>query len=162
MQLGAMPEETPFHSPAETEQEAVILMPTSLREVWRLLAPWLGYVLLAAAGVLGLATASGGADEATYDAGMTTFVLAVLIIAIRIKRQLDGEYVGLLLPVAVRREDSLAIAIALLGVLGLGGAVVAAAVGGAYYGVGLALFIVSAAIAFREIKRYFDFRDHSG
>jgi hypothetical protein len=126
---------------------------------WRLIAPWLGYVFLAASGVLGLMTASAGADEATYDAGLATFLVALLIIIVRMRRQLDGHEIGFLLPVSVETSDSLFASIAVLGVLGLAGVVLAASVGGAFYGIGLALLVVSVALIFNDIKRYFDRRD---
>jgi hypothetical protein len=48
---------------------------------------------------------------------------------------------------------------AVLAVLGLAGLGLAATVGGTLYGVGIALFIVAAALIFNDIKRYFDHRD---
>jgi hypothetical protein len=148
-----MPEDSSTH---RTAAGGVSLTPVRLSEVRGWIAPWLGHGLLVAAGIFGLSTASGAPDDATYDAGMITFALAVLILAIRLKRQLDGDELGLLLPVSVGREDGLILSIALLTVLGLGGAIVAATTGGIFYGVGLALFIISAALIFHEIKQYFD------
>ncbi len=132
------------------------------REVWRLVGPWLGYVFLAFAAVLGLFTASGAPDRATYLSGMLTFAIAVVVVALRAKRQLDGAEVGFLLPISVAGPDTLAVTIAVLGVLGLAGAALAASVGGALYGIGLALFVVCAALIFTEIKRYFDRIDSAG
>jgi hypothetical protein len=128
-------------------------------EFWRMLVPWLGYVFLAAAGVLGLFTASGGVDEVTYMAGLALFILAIVVIAWRMKRQLDGREVGFLLAVSVDNSDSLFVSMAVLAVLGLAGLGLAATVGGTLYGVGIALFIVAAALIFNDIKRYFDHRD---
>jgi hypothetical protein len=126
------------------------------REVWRMIGPFLGYVFLAFAAILGLFTASDAADNATYVVGMLTFAIAVAIIAVRAKRQLDGAEIGFLLPISPAGADTLAVTVALLGILGLAGAALAASVGGALYGIGLALFIVCAALIFTEIKRYFD------
>jgi hypothetical protein len=125
-------------------------------------APWLGHVFLAAAAVQGLFTASGDADSATYAAGLATFFVAVLVIFVRIKRQLDGRDVGFLLPVAATNADSLFVTVAVLAVLGLVGLVLAATVGGLLYSIGLALFIISAALIFGDIKSYFDLRDRGG
>ena len=133
--------------------------PVAAIEVWRLVAPGLGYVCLAAAGVLGLFTASDAPDGITYAAGLGLFVLVVVLMALRLKRQFDGVGVGFLLPVLVEDTDSLIVAIAVLVLLGLVGLVLAATVGGSLYGIGLALFVVTTAIIFGELKRYFDRRD---
>ena len=130
--------------------------PVPASEVWHLVGPWLGYVFLAFAGVLGLFTASGATDGATYLSGLVTFAIAIIVIAMRVKRQLDGAEIGFLLPISVAGPDTLAVTIAILAVLGLAGVSLAATVGGALYGVGLALFVVCAALIFTEIKRYFD------
>ena len=127
-----------------------------------MIAPWLGHAFLAFAAVLGLFTASGGADRGAYSVGIVTFAVAALLVAVRAKRQLDGAEVGFLLPVAVADFDTLIVTVALLAVLGVAGAVIAAAEGGMLYGVGLALFAVATALIFTEIKRYFDRRDEGG
>jgi hypothetical protein len=132
------------------------------REAWGLVAPWLGHVFLTAAAVLGLFTASGGAEGATYGSGLATFFVAVFLIFVRIKRQLDGQEIGFLLPFASGNVDTLMVTIAVLFVLGLVGAVLAATVGGTLYGIGLALFIITVAIIFSSIKRYFDLRETGG
>jgi len=130
---------------------------TSLAEFWHLVAPWLGYAFLTVAAVIGLFTASGPVDDATYVSGLVTFLVAVLLIAARMKRQLDGREVGFLWAgVATKDSDTLLVSIALLTVLGLIGAILAAEIGGTLYGEGLALFIVCAAFIFFDIKRYFD------
>jgi hypothetical protein len=136
--------------------------PIGADAVWRMIAPWLGYAFLTAAAVLGLFTASGDADDATYAAGLALFVLAVVIIAVRMKRQLDGREVGFLLDFSVASSDSLFISIAVLTILALVGLVLAALVGGTLYGVGLALFVIASAMIFGDIKRYFDRRERSG
>lgn len=134
--------------------------PIGAAEAWRLIAPWLGHVFLAAAAVLGLFTASGAADSGTYAVGLATFALAIVLIVVRMNRQLDGRETGFLLPVTVSSTDTLLVTIALLAILGLAGAVLAATVGGSVYAVGMALFFICAALIFLEMKRYFDRRDH--
>jgi len=143
-------------SAASQDDERPTAPPIPAREVWRLIGPWLGYVFLAFVAVLGLFTASGASDNATYVVGMLTFAIAVAVIAIRAKRQLDGAEIGFLLPISVAGPDTLLVTIAILGVLGLVGGALAATVGGTLYGIGLALFVVCAALIFIEIKRYFD------
>jgi hypothetical protein len=129
---------------------------------WRLVAPWLGYGFLGGAAVLGLFTASGADDEATYASGLATFAVAALLIAWRMKQQLDGREIGFLLPVSAEGSDTLFVAIAVLAALGLAGAILAATVGGTVYGIGIALFIIAAAFIFVEIKRYFDRHERDG
>jgi hypothetical protein len=151
---------SPVHAAA---QDAALTAPAlGARDVWGLVGPWLGHVFLTAAAVLGLFTASGGAEGATYAAGLATFLVAVFLIFVRIKRQLDGREIGFLLPVASGNVDTLLVTIAVLFVLGLVGAVLAATVGGTLYGIGLALFIITVAIIFSSIKRYFDLRETGG
>ena len=147
------------HPDATQRDAADRPQPVPVSEVWRIVLPGLGYVFLALAGVYGLFTASEAGDGPTYAAGLGLFILAALLIAVRLKLQFDGSEVGFLLPMVIERLDSLLVAIAVLTVLGLGGFILAAAVGGALYGIGLALFVVSALIIFLEIKRYFDRRD---
>jgi len=134
----------------------------SARELWGLVAPWLGHAFLAASAVLGLFTASAAADGATYAAGLATFALAGAIVAVRVKRQFDGREVGFLLAVSVASSDALLVAVALLTVLGLAGVILAATVGGAVYDIGIALFGICLALIFIEIKRYFDRLDAGG
>jgi hypothetical protein len=151
------------HDPAALRHDERPTLPAMpAREFWRMVAPWLGYVFLAYAGLLGLFTASAAKDEASYGCGLLTFAVAGVLIAVRIMRQLDGREVGLLLPIATAGGDTLVVTVAVLALLGLVGAVLAAAVGGAFYGIGLALFIICAALIFNELKRYFDRIDRAG
>jgi hypothetical protein len=127
-----------------------------------MVVPWLGYGFLAASSVLGLFTASAATDAPTYAAGLGTFMLAIVIIVMRMKRQLDGREIGFLLAVSVTSVEALFVSIAVLGVLGLVGLILAATVGGSLYGIGLALFIICAAFIFSDIKRYFDGLERHG
>jgi hypothetical protein len=152
----------PAPAHAAANESAPATLPTiGAHEVWALVGPWLGHVFLTAAAVLGLFTASGE-HGVTYGAGLATFVVAVLLIFLRIKRQLDGREIGFLLPIASMNIDSLVVTIAVLAILGLVGIVLAATVGGELYGIGLALFIITVAIIFSNIKRYFDLRERGG
>lgn len=126
-----------------------------------MIGPWLGHVFLAATAILGLFTASGAADDATYAVGLATFALAVVITAVRIRRQIDGRAIGFLLPVALSSSDELFITIAILAVLGLVGAILAAEIGGSVYGIGLALFVICYALILFEVKRFFDARERN-
>jgi hypothetical protein len=148
------------HDAAAQHNTAPTAPPLAAREFWRMLAPWFGYAFLALAGVLGLFTASGTADSATYASGMATFALAAVLVAWKLRRQFDGGEPGFLLPTVADNPDLLLVTIALLTVLGIVGAVLAATVGGTIYRIGLALFLVCAAFIFIEIKRYFDRADN--
>jgi hypothetical protein len=88
--------------------------------------------------------------------------IAAVLIAWRAKLQLDGRDIGFLLPVTPGDIDTLIVTIAVLAVLGIVGGILAAAVGGTLYGIGLALLIVCALFIFLEIKRYFDRHEHGG
>lgn len=144
---------------ADPATGGAVTRPVDFPTVWRLLAPWLGYLLIGAAGVLGLFTASGAPDDATYDAGFVTFAIALCIIALRIKHQLDGRYDGLLLPLSVEGEDALLLYMAVVGALGVGGLVLAAMTQGIFSDAGLAFFCICALLVFYNLKRYFDLRD---
>jgi hypothetical protein len=135
---------------------------SGLAAAWRLIAPGLGYVLLAAAALLGLFAASGAADGEAYAVGLATFALAALIIGWRLKDQFDGKDDGLLLPVTVASEDALFLLIAVMTVLGLAGLLVAAEAEGAFHAAGIALFCVAALLIFLNIKAYFDRREGGG
>jgi hypothetical protein len=149
-----LPEHAAAHQSAPSDLPAI-----TAGEAWRLVAPWLGYVFLTAAALLGLFTARGDADAVTYGVGLATFFVAVALIVVRMNRQLNGRDVGFLLPVTPGDVDSLLVTIAVLVVLGLVGAVLAATVGGVLYGIGLALFVVSVLLIFTDMKRYFDLRE---
>lgn len=150
------------HPVAVQEKSAVTAPPLSAREAWRLIAAWLGYFFLGGAAVLGLVTASGAEDDATYASGLATCAVAVLLIAWRMRQQLDGREIGFLLPISAAGADTLFVTIAVLAALGLAGAILAATVGGTVYGIGIALFTISGAFIFIEIKRYFDRRERGG
>lgn len=145
-------------SPPIAAQEA----PAGAGAAWRLVAPWLGYGFLGGAAVLGLFTASGAEDDATYASGLATVAIAALLIAWRMRQQLDGRDIGFLLPVAAAGSDTLFVTIAVLAALGLAGAILAATVGGTVYAIGIALFIIAALFIFIEIRRYFDRREGGG
>lgn len=140
----------------EGENEDVITRPTDFYSVWRLLTPWLGYLLIGAAGVLGLFTASGQPHGDPYIAGMVTFGVAVVMIALRIRHQFAGRYDGLLLATSVNSGDALAFYIPIVGALGIGGLVLAAETDGIFHDAGFAFFGVCAVMIYVSVKRYFD------
>jgi hypothetical protein len=129
------------------------------RQFWAWSAPWVGYALLALAGVLGLFTASDAEDPASYFAGMLTFVLAVAIIAFLLKRQFDGPGESIWWAVTPTSADALWFHIPILAVLGLVGLVLGASEGGIFAYAGLAFFVACALLIFLSIKHYFDLRE---
>jgi hypothetical protein len=159
-----MQDDTPAGRHAAPGHEAAdpAAVRTDLATVWRLVAPWLGYLLLAAAGLLGLFTASDAGEGEGYAAGLLTFGLAVLIIAWRMRDQLDGRDVGLFLPVMVEGEDALLLWIAVMTALGIAGLLVAAGSESVLHTAGIALFVVAALFIFFAVKRNFDRRERGG
>jgi hypothetical protein len=149
-------------TPHVAVQEDTALPALSCGEAWRLVAPWLGYAFLGVAAVLGLFTASDAPDGATYASGLAAVAVALILVAWRMKKQLDGREIGFLLPVTPADSDTLLVTIALLAILGVVGGMLAATVGGTVYGIGLALLIICAAFIFFEIKRYFDRGERGG
>jgi hypothetical protein len=159
-----MQDDTPAgrHAAAGHEAADPAVVRTDLATVWRLVAPWLGYLLLAVAAVLGLFTASEAGEGEDYVAGLLTFGLAVLVIAWRMRDQLDGRDDGLLLPVMADGEDALLLWIAVMAALGIAGLLVAAATESVLHVAGIALFVVAALFIFAAMKRYFDRRERGG
>jgi hypothetical protein len=135
---------------------------TDFATVWRLVAPWLGYLVLAVAAVLGLMTASEAGEGEDYAAGFLTFGLAVLITLWRLRDQLDGRDDGFLLPIMVNGEDALLLWIAVMGALCIAGLLLAAATESVLHIAGFALFVVAALFIFVAIKRHFDRRERGG
>ena len=146
----------------EVDDQNVITRPTDFYHVWRLLAPWLGYLVIGAAGVLGLFTASGQPQGDPYIAGMVTFGVAVVMIALRIRHQFEGRYDGLLLATSVSSGDALAFYVPIIGALGIGGLILAAKMDGIFHNAGFAFFAVCAVMIYVSIKRYFDDYERRG
>lgn len=125
-------------------------------EMWRLVAPWLGYVVVAIFGIVGLYAGSRVSDSGGHGAGVLCFFLAVALIAWRIHRQTGGGDEGALLRLRVNSSDELLLNIAVLAVLGVGGLALAGATGGVFRFVGLAFFVCCAGLIFFYVKAFFD------
>jgi uncharacterized membrane protein len=128
-------------------------------EVWRLLAPWLGYLVITLAAIVGLFAAAGLADPADRSAGVLCFFLAAALIAWRIHRQTGGEEDGFFLRLAIRSSDELLRAVAIFAVLGVCGLLAATAGEGVFRSCGVAFFICCVGLIFFHMKGYFDYRD---
>jgi hypothetical protein len=130
-------------------------------ELWRWLAPWLVGAFLALAALLGLFTASRAQTDGSYAIGFATAGLALLMLAWRLKRALDGDRA----PASVLVDDAtaLVVVIALLTALAVGGLLLAARSGEVVpEAVGYALFGFSLVFIFANLKHYFHRRERRG
>jgi hypothetical protein len=127
------------------------------RAFWLWLAFWLQFLVLGALAVVGAFAASGAERPGDYACGMLLSLAAVALAFLRLKHRLDGcaaDWGNFLL---VRDMWNLSLVIPLFVVIGLAGLFVAHAwEGGAMHAAGVALFIVSGAIVFLDIKHVFD------
>jgi hypothetical protein len=128
-------------------------------ELWRFVAPWLGYVVIGAAGLLGLSLGSRTADPAGHEAGVLCFFLAVALAAWRVHRQTGGAQDGLLLNLQVKSAEELLSSIAVFGVLGVIGLGLAGVGDGAFRYAGLVFFACCAGLVLLFIKGYFDYAE---
>jgi hypothetical protein len=121
------------------------------------LAFWLQFLVLGALAVIGAFAASGAERPGDYACGMLLSLAAVALAFLRLKHRLDGgapHWADFLL---VGDMWNLSLVIPLFVVIGLAGLFVAHAwEGGAMHAAGVALFIVSGAIVFLDIKHVFD------
>lgn len=125
-------------------------------EFWRLLAPWLGYLITGSVGIAGLYAGSRMSDPGGHGAGVLCFFLAVASIAWRIHRQTGGADEGVLLKLQVNSSDELLLYVAVFAILGVGGLALAGAAGGVFRFVGLTFFVCCVALVFFYVKAYFD------
>jgi hypothetical protein len=149
-----MAEFTMSHEPSSRDRVA-------FDELWRWVAPWLAGAFLVLAALLGLFTASRAQTDGSYVIGFVTAGLALLMLAWRLKRALDGDRV----PASVLVDDAtaLVVVIALLAVLAVGGLLLAARSDEAVpEAVGYALFGFALVFIFANLKHYFDARERGG
>jgi hypothetical protein len=130
-------------------------------EVGRWFAPWILAGGLIVVCLSGLWCASAATDDGTYAIGLAAAVLALAALMWQLRVVLDGRTINLSERLLVDDQDSLAVLVALLGVMAVGGLVLAArgaspATSGAGYG--LCLFAI--VFAFANLKHYFDRREN--
>ena len=143
-----MAQTTSGHEPAEPGYGAWI-------------AFWLQLIVLGLLVVLGALYASADVEPGDYGCGLILLVAAILLALLRVKQRFDGNGMGWSSSLLVDDMASLVLAIVVFVVLGLGGVIVAAAVGaGGLYAGGVALFAASAIAILLSIKRVFDKREH--
>ena len=123
----------------------------SVRDLWEWAAPWISRGILIVIGVFGLVFASASSSRAQSLAGFATAGLAGLIFTLRLRRDFDGNNDGLLLDIWISRIETLWLFLPAMVLLGIAGAIVAVSVqdqDSVFRFVGIALFIVCAALAF--------------
>ena len=129
-------------------------------EFWSWLGFWVQLAVLAFLAICGLYFGSQGGEPGDDTIGLILAAAAVILAALLVKRQFDGDAGGWFSLLLVDNMPSLIAAIALLTILGLAGLIV----GGTHDSAsvqdgGLALFIVCVLLVFLSIKRFFDMQE---
>lgn len=127
------------------------------RGFWQWLRFWIELLILAVLAVLGAFFAARATVPGDYSSGMILILAAIALAFLRLKHRLDGggqDWIGFVL---VDRKRDLAIVLPLLALAAFAGLLVARAWRyGMAHEAGLGLFVVSAVLAFLNIKRVFD------
>jgi hypothetical protein len=133
------------------------------RTFWLWLAFWLQILVLGVLGVIGAFAASGAARPGDYTCGMALSLGAIALAFLLLKRRLDGNGSGWADFLLVGDMWNLALVIPLFTVIGLAGLFIAHTwEEGAMHSAGIALFIVSGAIIFLDMKHVFDRTERPG
>src|SRR5689334_12190701 len=133
------------------------------RAFWSWLGFWVQMLILFALALIGAFGASGAAHPGDYACGMSLTLGAIALAFLRIKRRFDGAGPGLAEFLLVEDMWNLALVIPLFVVIGLAGLFIAHAwESGALHSAGIALFVVSGAIIFLNMKHVFDRLDAGG
>jgi hypothetical protein len=132
------------------------------RAFWSWLGFWLQILVLGVLAIVGAFAASGAARPGDYACGMLLSLAALALAFLRLKQRLDGNESGCAGFLLVDNMWNLAVVIPLFSVIGLAGLFIAHAwEDGAMHAAGIALFVVSGAIIFLDMKQVFD-RTESG
>lgn len=124
---------------------------------WSWLGFWLQILVLGVLAVIGAFAASGVDRPGDYTCGMVLICAAIALAFMRLKRRLDGKGSGWGDFILVDDMWNLALVIPLFTVIGLAGLFIAHAwAEGAMHSAGIALFIVSGAVIFLDMKHVFD------
>jgi hypothetical protein len=133
------------------------------RAFWSWLGFWLEILVLGVLAIVGAFAASGAGRPGDYDCGMALILGAIALAFLRLKRRLDGDGSGWADFLLVGDMWNLALVIPLFAVIGLAGLFIAHAFeNGAMHSAGIALFVVSGAIIFLDMKHVFDRMEPSG
>jgi hypothetical protein len=110
--------------------------------------------------IIGAFAASAADRPGDYTCGMALSLAAIALAFLRLKRRLDGNGSGWADFLLVGDMWNLALVIPLFAVIGLAGLFIAHAwENGAMHTAGIALFIVSGAVIFLDMKHVFDRMD---
>ncbi|HMD63739.1 MAG TPA: hypothetical protein VKF83_07185 [Stellaceae bacterium] len=124
---------------------------------WSWLGFWLQLLVLGVLAIVGAFAASGADRPGDYACGMVLSLAALALGFLRLKHRLDGngsDWGDFLL---VGNMWNLALVIPLFMIIGLAGLFIAHAwENGAMHAAGIALFVVSGAIIFFDMKHVFD------
>jgi len=130
---------------------------TAERTFWSWLGFWLEILVLSVLAIVGAFAASAADRPGDYTCGMALSLGAIALAFLRLKRRLDGNGSGWADFLLVDDMRNLALVIPLFTVIGLAGLFVAHGwENGAMHSAGIALFIVSGAIIFLDMKHVFD------
>ena len=126
------------------------------RAFWSWLGFWLQILVLGVLAIVGAFAASKADRPGDYGCGMVLSLAAIALAFLRLKRRLDGNGSGWD-DFLVGDMWNLALVIPLFTLIGLAGLFIAHAwEEGAMHWAGIALFIVSGAIIFLDMKHVFD------
>ena len=127
------------------------------RAFWSWLGFWLLILVLGVLAISGAFAASAAEGPGDYTCGMALSLAAIARAYLRLKRRLDGNGFGWTDFLLVDNMWNLALVIPLFMVIGLAGLFIAHAwEDGAMHAAGIALFVVSGAIIFLDMKHVFD------
>jgi hypothetical protein len=127
------------------------------RAFWSWLGFWLQILVLGVLAIVGAFAASAADRPGEYSCGMALSLGAIALAFLRLKRRLDGHGSGWADFLLVGDMWNLTLVIPLFAVIGLAGLFIAHAFeNGAMHSAGTALFVVSAAIIFLDMKHVFD------
>jgi len=130
---------------------------------WSWLGFWLEILVLGVLAIIGAFAASAADRPGDYTCGMTLSLAAIVLAFLRLKGRLDGNRSGWADLLLVGDMRNLTLVIPLFMVIGLAGLFIAHAwEEGSMHAAGIALFIVSGAIIFLDMKHVFDRMESRG
>ena len=136
---------------------------TAEHAFWSWLGFWVQMFVLAVLAALGALTASRAARPGDYACGIILICAAIALAFLRLKQRLDGAESGWSGLILVGDMWNLALVVPLFTVIGLAGLFIAHAwENGALHSAGIALFVVSGAVVFLDIKHVFDLIESKG
>jgi hypothetical protein len=152
------------HAPPESVSDQTPRPPESAeRAFWSWLGFWVQLLVLAVLALIGAFAASNAEQPGDYACGIILSLGAIALGFIRLRDRLGGGSSGLVDFLLVDNMWSLALVVPLFTVIGLAGLFIAHAwENGAMHAAGLALFVVSGAIIFLDLKRVFDRMESRG